>query len=557
MTNISKITPQQAKVDRLYERISKKISTKPAPRDPAKLDGKTDIAIITEIARMGNSEKFFKLMAGDNSNYSSRSEADMALCSILSKVTDSPEIINSIFRGSGLYRKKWDEMRGEQTFGEITIATVLKNPNKSHEKAFSEETPQYEIVQELIKQVGRANIFFHAKQIMGWKQEKGVWKEVPEEEIKKLIHRIAHQKNLSQYQVNSVLGLFKTEIHSTINKLRKIKKRAINCKNGELHYVDSDWVLQPFNRKSFFIHQIPVNYDASASCERFKKFLNQIFAPDPDKDQKIRLLQEFMGYALIASCEYERFIMFIGQGANGKSVILVVLKALLGASNVAGVQPSQLENRFQLAHLQGKLANIITEIPQGSVIADAKLKAIVSGELMTAEHKFRAPFDFEPYATMFFSTNHLPHTKDFSSAFFRRAEILTFNREFKGDERDTTLKDKLLKELPGILNFALAGLKRLFDTGDFTQVKSSLNTKKEWERAANQVKAFVEEECTLHPAAKTSIEKLFARYSNWIEECGQKTGVNSRNFTDRLVLLGCERKKGTNGTRMIVGIKLN
>jgi putative DNA primase/helicase len=85
-----------------------------------------------------------------------------------------------------------------------------------------------------------------------------------------------------------------------------------------------------------------------------------------------------------------------------------------------------------------------------AMMADAEIKAITSGELITAEHKNKPPFDFSPFATCWFGTNHMPHTRDFSDALFRRALILTFNRVFAEHERDPKLKEKLIAELEGI-----------------------------------------------------------------------------------------------------------
>ena len=105
--------------------------------------------------------------------------------------------------------------------------------------------------------------------------------------------------------------------------------------------------------------------------------------------------------------------ILIGAGANGKSVLLSVLYALAGPENVAGVQPSSFDNRFQRAHLHQKLVNIATGLKQGEVIADAELKAITSGEPATVEHEHKDPFVMRPFAACWFGTNHMPHTRDF------------------------------------------------------------------------------------------------------------------------------------------------
>jgi putative DNA primase/helicase len=117
----------------------------------------------------------------------------------------------------------------------------------------------------------------------------------------------------------------------------------------------------------------------------------------------------------------------------------------------------------------GYFRSLISNFRSAALFPDAKYKAITSGEKMTAKHKYGKLFDFKPYSTLFFAPNHLPHTRDTTYAFFRRTEIIKFNVQFDGDKCDTKLEGKLRKELPGILNFALAGLKRLQKNGDFTQ----------------------------------------------------------------------------------------
>jgi putative DNA primase/helicase len=518
-------------------------------------DRQTDFEILAKLTSSDTSGKFSKLHTGDTSGYSSQSEAELAYCSYLTKVTSSAETIDRIFRTSKLYREKWDERRGELTYGEMTIKKVLKNPNIAIRESAAKEDPQYLVAQKVISKIGRRSIYSHAGQTRRWRQKSGVWKVAPDEEIKKIIQAIAHQNNISQNHVNSILGIIKTEVYLTVNPLNRHNRRVINCKSGELHFENGVWALKKHNRKSHSNQQIPVIYDTKAECKRFIIFLNQVFEPDLDKDDKIKLLQEFMGYALTANCQYERSLILVGSGGNGKSVILELLKALLGPNNVAAVQPNQLDNRFHLAHLDGKLANIITEIPKGSVIDDAKYKALVSGEMITADHKYGKPFDFEPYATLFIAANHLPHTKDFSHAFFRRNEILTFNVKFEGDDCDTTLKVELRKELPGILNFALEGLKRLYDTGNFTQVECSLNAKLVWEREADQVKAFVDDECVLDPSSKVETAVLYNKYTRWSDKNGVKSPCNINTFSTRLTRFGCEHGRGAKGVRMIAGIK--
>lgn len=551
-----KIKDHTAAVNDLYVRLTKPKKTSVVRKERSRSDSQNHLKIVGRVAQLDQSGKFEKLLDGDTSDYPSTSEADLAFCSFLTKETNSTQTIDSIFRKSKLMRKKWDIAHGDKTYGATTIQKALNKPMDKGNERLNEKATEFEIAKAVIKKIGRKNIYSLAHKIWLWRQEEGVWRTIADEELKKYIHRIAHAKSISNGRVNSIFGLINTEIYSTVSRFDKCDKRVINCSNGELHFENGSFALKPHHRDSNFCHQISVNYDADAKCERFRQFLQEVFAVDADKKQKIRLLQEFFGYVLITSCEFERLLLLVGSGSNGKSVIITTLMSLIGEQYVSSVLPNQFERLPQLAHLHGKLANIITEIPEGSVIADAKIKSITSGESMTAEHKFGHPFDFKPYSTLIFSANHLPHTKDSSQAFFRRVEVLTFNVSFTGDIRDTTLKDKLTGELPGILNFALKGLKRLLENGDFTEVPSSKAAKREWELAADQVSAFIDDECEFDATAKTPIGKIYERYKDWALESGIKSYVNKPNLTSKLKLKGCKAIRGSQGVRMIAGIKL-
>ncbi len=300
---------------------------------------------------------------------------------------------------------------------------------------------------------------------------------------------------------------------------------------------------------------IPVMYDCAARAPRFEQFLTEIFSGDADASEKKDVLTEALGYTLVPSCHLEKFFMLIGAGANGKSVLLSLIGELVGREHVCAVQPNQFENRFQRGHLQGRLANIVTEIAEGAEIADAQLKSLVSGETTTAEHKHRDPFDFKPFAKHWFGTNHMPRTRDFSEALVRRAVILNFNRKFEGAECDVYLIDKLKEELPGILNLALAGLQRLSDTSAFTQCNSSSDAARQWRLEADQVAQFVADECDTGATCRATSAALFKAYLNWADACGVRRTLNRNNFTNRLKRNGFQPDRGTGGTRMIAGLE--
>lgn len=413
-----------------------------------------------------------------------------------------------------------------------------------------------ELARRSIENIGAANIICAGPFVWMW-SDRGVWKQQDDRLVKQRVQRTIEGEGLpvNSTLVNGVTEVLKTEIFRAEHRFNLGHVETINALNGQIVPDGSGWKLEPHCREHYRTTQIPVAFDPAAQAPRWDQFLDEVFRDDDDRADKRVALMEMMGYTLMSHARHELFALMIGVGGNGKSVVLSILEALCGPDNVAGVQPSNFDRSFQRAHLDQKLANIVTEIKQGEVIADAELKGIVSGEKSTVEHKFQDPFDMHPFATCWFGTNHMPHTRDFSDALFRRAVIFSFNRVFTDADKDPHLKDTLQAELPGILNMALASYRRASMSG-FTKPASSEEAKLKWRLEADQVAMFVEDRCTRQIGGMEVVSDLFSSYKEWANANGVKQTVTLKSFRDRLTNLGFGSHRDRS-SRHVVGLKLN
>jgi len=448
--------------------------------------------------------------------------------------------------------KKLPPLQTDQIHKAIKKSTGIGLTVLRDQAAYSEETieqpSEIELANKVIDKIGRENIICANSNVWLW-EECGIWKEAEDRGIKqKVQNTIDGLKTIDVKAalVNSVTDVLKTEIFKSDHQFNIGHLETVNCLNGELELINGSWELKEHCREHYRTTQIPVKFDRLAKADRFKKFLNEIFTDDEDKNDKIKCLLELMGYSLMSHARHERFVMLIGKGANGKSVLLSVLESLIGKENVSGVQPSNFENRFQRAYLNHKLVNIVTELKQGEVIADAELKAITSGESATVEHKGKNPFTMRPYATNWFGTNHMPHTRDFSDALFRRAVILKFGRTFEQHEQDPNLSYALKTELSGILNLALKSYAEAIDKG-FTAPASSETAKREWRIEADQVAQYVEEGCQTNVEYETNVTALYVNFKTWAYDSGIRNPVGIRKFSGRLEALGYKKRKIDSG----------
>jgi putative DNA primase/helicase len=274
----------------------------------------------------------------------------------------------------------------------------------------------------------------------------------------------------------------------------------------------------------------------------------------------IPLLEEIMGYCLIPDTRFEKAVMLLGPGSNGKSVFLDILVALLGVDNIANVALQDLEeNRFRVAELFGKLATIFADLDDRALKSSSVFKTLVTGDRITAERKFSQPFSFRPYARLIFSANSLPLSRDRTHAFYRHWLIIPFDRIFEGESADKNLRAKLRNELPGILNRALNGLKRLFSENRFSDPQAVKSSLKKYQLQNDTVASFVTE-CVVENPDGTTLKRIFYQaYRIWCEDQGLRP-VSQRKVKASLeqVFPGLDeiRSCGGNGPWHWVGIKL-
>jgi P4 family phage/plasmid primase-like protien len=156
--------------------------------------------------------------------------------------------------------------------------------------------------------------------------------------------------------------------------------------------------------------------------------------------------------------KYQKALLCVGKGANGKSTFLLLFEHFLGKENTGHVSLQVImSNRFATACLYGKLANIFADLKNDKLANTGLFKMLVSGDPMKSEKKHCQPFDFENYAKLFFSANEIPQSEDTSYAYFRRWIIFFFESVFEGDNNDPNLIDRLTTEteMSGLLKLAL------------------------------------------------------------------------------------------------------
>ena len=302
-----------------------------------------------------------------------------------------------------------------------------------------------------------------------------------------------------------------------------------------------------------------VAYESTAECPVFEKFLTQVF----EDGDTVKFVQEWFGYTLYSGHKANSLLIGVGSGANGKSTLFDVLAQLVGLSNVASVPLSNFNSEFGLEPLIGMKLNLATE-SDADAFKTGKLKALTAGEAISVNRKNKTEITIILPTKFVFLVNELPILSDSSLGFERRLIILPFNQTFTPDEQDKSLSKKLTAELEGILNWTIAGLKRLMNNNfQFTKSEAMDKAKESYFGIGNPVECFVKEKVTKEPNNKMESTELINAYRLWMVGKGYPyKGTNSpqvfwRMFDEaaRKELIEYKRQK-SNGKSIVHDISL-
>lgn len=292
----------------------------------------------------------------------------------------------------------------------------------------------------------------------------------------------------------------------------------VNVRNGLLDIRDMSFKEHTPSYLSTV--QLNVEYNPQVDCPQFKKFLNEVL------DCKlIPLVQEIVGYLLTTNTASQKAFVFWGPARTGKSTLLWVVEyLLLGKKNVSNIPWQEIGDKFKTAELLGKLANVFSDLPSKSIDDTGIFKVVTGEDYLMAEKKNKNPFKFKPFARLVFSCNELPRNYvDRTEGFYRRLIIVPFNRQIEKSKIDKALKYKFQREKEGILNWALEGLKRLYENNfEFSENELTDGVKKEYKRENNNVISFVEECCELDGLFSYSRIELYEAYKEFCVEAGLK-----------------------------------
>lgn len=423
----------------------------------------------------------------------------------------------------------------------MNMNNLTQSTNETQRRVVPYVTDKLDITPLIIQKLKEENdniLFFNEFYIY----ENGYWKKRDQYFIKKLIQKFCedtgfektyfkHYKNVDDLLKQAQLDLYK-EINS--------KKNVLNFTNGTLELDTMQF--REHRKEDYLFYCLPYKYDNEAQCPKWLEFLDEVL---PQKDLQTAI-QEAVAY-LLSGLHLEKITYLKGNGRNGKSVYLEVLNGVLGQENVSHIPIETIvkNDGKGIYQMLNKLANITYET-SSSILNTPAFKSYNSGEPMNVKKLYHDEYTTTNYPQTIVASNSMPRSTDNSEGFFRRLNIIPFNVTIPLEKVNPNLKNELLEESAGILNWIIEGIIRLRENKRFTPCQIIEDLQNQLRADQDNVFGFIYENNYI--PSKTQKIQFNQLYGNFETFCltNDYKPVRKKTFKQRLSSLGYLIKNSTN-----------
>jgi len=355
---------------------------------------------------------------------------------------------------------------------------------------------------------------------------------------------IHDELKIKQHIINEIPTLKQTQIRETLEYIRLIAPVKDHASPFFIPVLNG---VYDFNSHTLVAHSpdivVTAKFNASYEPKITSDIIDQALLTIADDDLEIvQLFTEIFGYLLFKQNFLDKSFLLVGNGGNGKSTLLNMMANFVGEENVSSVSLPGLSERFNLAELHNKLLNAGDDIPIQSIKDASNFKKLSTGERITAERKGQDPFQFRNYAKLVFSANAIPRWFENSNGIFDRLVLVPLNAQLRNNpKRDPFLEKKVTTDeaRSHLLNLAINALGQLLHRRKFTIPAVSSQKMEEFKEDNDPLLGFLAE-VNLHERV---VSEVYVDYQNWCEFEGYKFPLRRKDFINKILENGFEKKK--------------
>lgn len=377
-----------------------------------------------------------------------------------------------------------------------------------------------------------------------WEAKQNCWREVEPDHLHAHMARWMHQAVMYR-RSNTSRGVLFTQFESnpghveaalhTLRALTAIPQdtptphwlrgeaprpltECIAFKTSTMH-IPSEETFEPTPRL-WITNALEFDYNADAPAPaKWLEFLHHVL----EGEDQIELLQEWFGYCLTPDMSQHKMFLFVGPPRCGKGTVGRLLERLVGLANVCNPSVQDMADNYGLSAFVGKLLAIFGDArwtSREAALTVEKLLRVSGGDGVNIRRMYTPSLTNVKLPTrIMILANDTPQFYDASGAMANRFVVVRSYVSFLGRE-NLKLESELVRELPGILLWAIEGWKRLRAQGRFTVTATMREEIADMTENASPVMEFVRECCSVAAEAECDSAALWEAWTKW---CGRET----------------------------------
>jgi putative DNA primase/helicase len=500
----------------------------------------------------------FKKLWDSTPNGQTDSEDDFAFLNKLALYTGKNKAqMKRLANQSSRKREKWGAQRGNVTWLDQEIAKVIDtfrneiSPQKPNEYRLTEGGNGQRFADTFKNQVKFCNAVKGGWFVWNgqyWEKDELFKIEILAKKILKSLLDEAHQdeerrglflkhysRSHNQRGITGMLNYARSEREIPVRITDFDQHRhLLNLKNGTYNTITGDF--REHRSEDMLSKIAPVKYLPNSPYPAlWVSFLSKIFCGN---QELIDFVQRAVGYSLTGDTS-ERCLFFLhGSGRNGKSTLLSILQSMFGtpAENGYSLQtPTEtlMQRREKgvsndIARLKGARLVAASESAEDRRLDEGLIKQLAGGEdTITARFLYGSLFEYKPEMKLWFASNHKPQIRGTDDAIWDRIRLIPFNYRISEQEQDGKLLEKLKKELPGILNWAIEGLTQWRVNGLQAPkiVKAAVD---DYRQSQDVLGDFLQEHTSQEEMKSCTVKELYSTYKKYCDEGGEKALSKNR-----------------------------
>lgn len=474
-----------------------------------------------------NWEEFFQ-------NSSKKGTRNMNATQLAGKIIGevSPEMWDTL--GYALLQT-WNSKHAKPSLPETELKTIWESIKKTHVKNHGVPEPTTEspmaseeekaILKTFVKNTAKGTYYLAGyltqkyeiitigeKEREIYVYQDGMYRRAENEVVLPEIQRILHQyvtknaKNETMHKIADMTSFPRSVFTSTPLNL-------IPLQNGV--YDRATRTLLPHDPSYRFLYQFPVKYDATAIAAKTFTFFREVLT-----DEQFVTMQEWIGYYFYRLYSFKKAVIFVGEGDTGKTTLLETIMHLLGKENISSVSLHKMtSDKFAAAQLYEKHGNLVDELSAKDITDTGNFKIATGGGSIAGEYKFGNQFSFQNFSKFTFACNRIPDVTDFDDeAYFARWIVMRFSKKLNNKIPNFIAQLKTDEERSGLFNFAMEGLDRLIENGQFSHMQTAVDTKVEMMSSGSSMALFVAEMLIHENGSEMSKADMYDKYTDFCEE---------------------------------------